>query len=380
MKIPLAVPVLLVSTFLTVTAATAQTCGDSIRDAGEQCDDGNDHNLDGCNASCQFEQTHRLTSLKLQRLPDPACPANAFGGAFQQIAIDATQPTIDASVVSGATSILLHVMGLDDLTGATDDPALEVGVLSSTPVSGSGYNGTSDLDWWYTPAESLLDPADRLPANVLNGHVAASTLSAGPGAAEVRLLIGGEPASFSLSSMTVNVAIGASSVPLPSSGFPPGHLAAEQLDPGLQSFATAGTPADPGYGAMCGNVSAYSLKQTPIPSSLIGAACNNSFTALNSLLDVFVSGCNLFIIPVILATQPDQEDPGAPPAGPGPPYTLTASSPATRIVDGCRAGGMAVDLTTCLQDAAYSSYFKFTSDRVIARDDLLFADDFEAGI
>lgn len=31
----------------------------------------------------------------------------------------------------------------------------------------------------------------------------------------------------------------------------------------------------------------------------------------------------------------------------------------------------------CLQDAAYSSYFKFTSDRVIARDDLIFGNGFE---
>lgn len=36
-----------------------------------------------------------------------------------------------------------------------------------------------------------------------------------------------------------------------------------------------------------------------------------------------------------------------------------------------------VPLLTRYRDAAYSTYFKFTSQRVIARDDLIFGDGFE---
>ena len=36
-----------------------------------------------------------------------------------------------------------------------------------------------------------------------------------------------------------------------------------------------------------------------------------------------------------------------------------------------------MDLAGCLADAAYSTHFKLTSDRVIVHDDLVFQDGFE---
>src|SRR5690606_15924979 len=41
------------------------TCGDGVRDLGEDCDDGNRENLDGCSARCTFEQIHRVSRLEL---------------------------------------------------------------------------------------------------------------------------------------------------------------------------------------------------------------------------------------------------------------------------------------------------------------------------
>jgi hypothetical protein len=85
-------------------------------------------------------------------------------------------------------------------------------------------------------------------------------------------------------------------------------------------------------------------------------------------------------VAAINPVQPDEEDPAVLPAGAGPPYNLTVD-PTTKAVTACFAtGGGSVPLADCLADAAYSSHFKFTSQRVIARDDLLFADGFETVI
>ncbi len=59
----------------------------------------------------------------------------------------------------------------------------------------------------------------------------------------------------------------------------------------------------------------------------------------------------------------------ATPAGNGPPYFLSSTG-ANRVVNTCRTGstnGPVVNLAMCLADAAYSSYFKFTTDRVIIK-------------
>ena len=378
MKIPAGLSVLLVSCLALAGPAAAQTCGDNLRETPEQCDDGNTRNLDGCSGACTFEQTHRINNLKLQRTVDTVCTANAFGGAFTTTGLNNTQPGIDASVASGATSILMHAAGLDDLSG-TNDPSLSLGVLSATPIDATNpaYNGTSDLDWWYAVDQSLID-AQRQPLNQLTASVAGNVLTAGPGSAVLKLILSGGPASLSVSNLVTTVTTGASNIPTSSAGSSPGHLAVEHLDPALQSFATAGV-ATTNWGTVCGNISAQSLRNTPIPAALIGSGCNNRYTAANSLLDVFVRGCAFTIVPLITATQPDQEDPAAPAVGAGPPYTFQFDA-TTSIVNGCRDSAAAsVDLTACLADAAYSSHFKFTSDRVIVGDDVIHADSFESG-
>ncbi len=46
-----------------VNQACAVTCGDGVRDASEQCDDGNRSNGDGCSASCQMEAGYECSDL-----------------------------------------------------------------------------------------------------------------------------------------------------------------------------------------------------------------------------------------------------------------------------------------------------------------------------
>jgi len=83
-----------------------------------------------------------------------------------------------------------------------------------------------------------------------------------------------------------------------------------------------------------------------------------AFTASNTLLDAFVSGCNLGGDPGIVPVQPDGSLDGA-------TYLLTSNSSLT--VTGCTRNGVAVTLEDCLAQATFSSYFKFSAGRVILK-------------
>ena len=49
------VSMLALGSVLVASGAKASTCGDSVLDTGEECDDGNVENGDGCSATCLFE-------------------------------------------------------------------------------------------------------------------------------------------------------------------------------------------------------------------------------------------------------------------------------------------------------------------------------------
>ena len=83
---------------------------------------------------------------------------------------------ITNGIASGSISNLLLMDGLDDLTG-TADPGLSVGIMNATPVSGSPYNGSSDLDWWYAVSPTSID-ANRRPTSSLSATIVAKALTA----------------------------------------------------------------------------------------------------------------------------------------------------------------------------------------------------------
>jgi cysteine-rich repeat protein len=355
---------------------TVIACGNGIREGSEQCDDGNTLNLDGCDSNCQFEQLHRINWFKVQFASDANCPSNAFGGALVQGNVrSAIQGILDMAIANGSISILLRTLGLADLTGTNAAP-FQLGVLDAAPLPPGGvtvYDGTNDLDWWYDADPSSID-VNRLPNDSLTASIAGNLLTTQPGSATFSLGFG-----FAhMSGLTLQVKTGSSNAPLLSGGDPPGHLASENLDPALTSFATAGLPDNgnnANAGALCGNISAASL--AAIPSSQLGAAgsligsCTQGYDANNtSLLDLLVGGCTInagfFTITAVAATQPNKVDPAVPAAGVGGPYKLSASS--GRKIDTCKdTSNTVVPLSTCLGAAAYSSYFKFTTDRVIVR-------------
>jgi len=368
------------------TMAGAQVCGNHVRETGEQCDDGNTANLDGCSSTCSFEQVQRINYFKMQSATDGYCTNNAFGGAFQ-LAAGTVQTSIDSAVADGSQSILMAFLGLDDLSGATD-ANLQIGLLDAAPQSPTAtYNGSSDLDWWYT-ADPLAIDGTRNPVEVLPASIAGTIVNAGPGRISLGITLGA-PALLSVSSARMRASTGSSSTPTPylyGSGNARGHLPGENLDASLLSFESMGQQSNSGAGEMCGNISAYSLSAVAVPPTLAAGgatACDQHYSAtLNSMLDVFVGGCTyLNFFSLLTPTQPDQIDSGAPVAGAGGPYNLAEN--AQHQVTVCKdKNNSTVTLSTCLAAAAYSSFFKFTTDRVIVTDadpilsDTIFKDGF----
>ena len=67
------------------------SCGDGILAGSEQCDDGNHTNLDGCDASCKFEQVHRVNVFKIAFAHDTFCPKDALGEAIVGVDFGSTR-------------------------------------------------------------------------------------------------------------------------------------------------------------------------------------------------------------------------------------------------------------------------------------------------
>jgi cysteine-rich repeat protein len=332
-------------------------CGDGVRAGSEQCDDGNLVALDGCDGACKFEQDHRVNSLSMPYgTVDTFCTKNALGGA---IAGGVAQNTITNSLTNGVTdgsiTIMFTALGLDDLSGITD-PMLKLGLLNGTHATGTApYNGTMDLDWWYTTDAASID-AMRAPLTQIDATIAAKVLNASSPLLSLTINLGGVPAALSMQQAKLRANIGPVSTPLTSTGMTPGHLAAEHLDPALQSYAsTTG-------GELCGNVTARSLANVPAPAALVGCTfttCSQCYTATNTLLDIINSGCSTLLGTQIRATNPD----GA--TVPTDKYLFTAN--AQHVITSCTKNGMPDTLANCLANATYSSFFRFTTDRVIAK-------------
>jgi cysteine-rich repeat protein len=341
----------------------AAACGNGVREPGEQCDDGNVVNLDGCDSRCQFEQDQRANSLQMLFNTDMVCTANAIGTAVASVAQSNLQASYTSGVNNGSLTFGFKFSLLSNLNGISS-PMVELGNLSGVPAMASAgvtYNGNSDLDWWYTSDPSLIDGA-RNPLQLLGGSISASVLTAGPGSWRLPLGIGNN-GPVNVSNLRLRGNIGLASVPIVSSGASPGHLAGEHLDPMLSSFGSISN------GELCGNVSASSLATLPLPAALgsgSGKCINN---AGSTVLELLVNGCTASVagvnIQLVHATPTaDQVDPGAPVVGAGGPYTFVTDM--TGHVSSCKdkSGGV-VALPGCLNAAAYSTAFTFTTDRVV---------------
>jgi cysteine-rich repeat protein len=351
----------------TTCDATCHTirCGDGRRAGSEQCDDGNTTNLDGCDANCKFEQDHRVNWLRLpmgNAATDNFCRANALGGAIVgAIAQSTVGNSLTSGVGDGSITIAFKFFGLTDLTG-TNDATVMMGLLGGRPVAGAGYMGATDLDWWYTTDAATID-ATRTPKTFVNGNIVGSVLNATASNITLTVTLAGSPAVLVLNNVRVTATSGASSAPTVSTGATPGHLAAENLDPALTSFASSGAQTATGSDKLCGDVTASSLQSVLAPTALVGCGltkCNECFTATNTLLDILVTGCGSLLGAQINPTNPDHSTVA------GTTYRFTVN--AAHVVNGCTDQNRnPVPLATCLANAEYSTYFRFTTDRVIMK-------------
>lgn len=344
-------------------ACNVMICGNGVRSLDEQCDDSNTANLDGCSASCDFEQVHRLIDLDLRYETNNAyCPGNRLGYA---IAADAAKTmltdAIDSGIADGSITIIFQFLGLDDLTG-TSEPAVSLGILGGAPYAYTTPGmGTNDLDWWYT-----IDPLDlsgaRVPTQQVTGAITAKVLNTNPGNMTFTVNFVGVDVTMDLFNTTLRAPIGNATTPTVSTGTPPGHTAAEHLDPTIQSFATMGStqvPAD-----LCGATTARSLDNTNLPTSIVNICTN--YTIGNSFLDLYIGGCTTFfgLVTVIRVVQPDVSK------TPGVTYTFQRTG---TEVTGCRKfmnGNMVTPnptLDECLDNAGYSSYYRLLTDRVVGK-------------
>ena len=342
-------------------------CGDGVRSGNEQCDDGNLVNLDGCDSHCKLEQDQRATQVTMLFGPDGTCAANALGGAIGSNAQKPFQDNIDTDVKSGVMTLAFQVLGLSDLTG-TNASGIKLGALTGSPyaappLSKNPYDGTHDLDWWYSTSADGID-ASRLPKAQLPASITSKTLNAGPGHMSLTLAIGSGTSVLTGSNVRIRASVGAATAPTETTAATPGHVPAENLDRSLVSFASLTN------GELCGNISASSMAAAAMPLSLQtgGAnACDEGYDSSNHLLDALVNGCTTLygFVTILAATQPDQVDASMPAAGAGGPYQLLTTS---GKVSGCRdKNGSTVNLTTCLDAAAYSSAMTFNADRVILK-------------
>src|SRR4029077_16192532 len=136
----------------------------------------------------------------------------------------------------------------------------------------------------------------RIPIDQLPGSIAAHVLTAGPAPASIPLILGGSVAPLAMWDLVLKSTNGGLvSMPLTSTGSPPGHLASENLDPTLESYDMSSS------GSACGDVRASSPQAIPSRAALgtggttaCGAcAGSHAYTASNSLLDLLVGGCKI---------------------------------------------------------------------------------------
>ena len=343
---------------------TPAVCGNGIREKGEQCDDGNLINLDGCDSTCHFEQDHRANAVQMMWGTDAYCTANALGAAIGSSAQTTLQNEVDATVKAGAFTLGFQFLGLNDLTGSNG--SFKLGGMNGSrvaPPPGHTYDGSKDLDWWYAVPDTALD-ASRKPKAQLSAILNSKHLTAGPGHMSLTLILGGGPTTIQASNVKLKGDVGGTSIPLFTHAATPGHTSAENLDPALQSFDALSN------GELCGNASAASIAAAPAPASVQSGgstACDEGYTATNTLLDVVARGCTIYgIITAVAATQPDQVDTTMPVAGAGGPYKLVIGT--GNHVTGCKDKNNAtVTLSTCLNAAAYSVAMTFGTDRVVLK-------------
>jgi len=332
-------------------------CGDGMLQTGEDCDDGNTRNLDGCSSSCHYEAFGRLTALQIATGTAPAMCAhtrNQLGAhALTGTAVGQLNPTLNTDVSNGTLNVLLEAIGLTDETGVMTQ-SFQLGVMSGVPdpAAGAWPAAGNPIDWRFfvdhTGVDTMGLPTAQMAATITNPRA----LAAGPANVTIPVVLAGTTANLVLFNTHAIGTVGTTT----SHPTYPASL--------RTPFPTFETIAGNGAGqGLCGDISVGSLAQIPMPQLLtMGATnCSEGYTycgagnpvgpTCNSLLDVLVSGCHVILgIAAINATQPDVPAPGN-----ATVTNLTVS-----------ATGHHVTNVAAQTNEAYSAFFTFTANRAHA--------------
>jgi cysteine-rich repeat protein len=151
---------------------TADLCGDSTVDAaaGETCDDGNTDAWDGCGPDCRVEITTRIERLDVAE-STVGCDYTGDGVADNQLGrvLTDTGFMLPTLIQPDGPHILLHYLGLDDLTGSTD-PDVTIAWLFANAAKG-------EREFFVDPGSLM---GDGRPATTLDTRITAHALTAGP--------------------------------------------------------------------------------------------------------------------------------------------------------------------------------------------------------
>jgi len=162
-----------------------ESCGDDTVDdgSGETCDDGNTDAWDGCGPDCLTEISMIIDSLEIGG-PSAGCdytgdgePDNAFGEAFGGARGLINDMFLTDAITNGELILLMHMLGLDDPSGASDD-SLTVAWMQGEDADMNPDNNFSGMAELYGAAEGFDDMGN--PTTSFASRIASSSLSGGP--------------------------------------------------------------------------------------------------------------------------------------------------------------------------------------------------------
>lgn len=348
--------------FVAMTDAYTPGCGNGVLDMGEQCDDGDLFNLDGCDSGCRYEPVARVTNIAISRNMAPAmCThrGNRFGMAINGLAVGTLNTSLNNGINAGTTNILIPAVGLDDLTGVADT-AFSLGIVGGVCETGAGAcpRTGNPLDSWYRVDHAGLDAMGHSTSPIMAAVAARAITTSGSPSVTFPFTLGASSLLLGMNNVHIIAQFGntTSRPAAPPTSLRAGTVVWETIN---------GTGSTQG---ICGDITVASLAQIPVPTDLAvggatacgacGGAGARTYTSCgtgpvgpgcNSLLDVFVGGCQVMNIICVAAIAPTQPD--------------VAGGAAVRTLSlGAGNKVMASQLTG--NTDAYSSYLNFSANRV----------------
>ncbi|HTQ41597.1 MAG TPA: hypothetical protein VMI75_02495 [Polyangiaceae bacterium] len=355
---------------------TSANCGNNTIDTGEECDDGNTRDLDGCDSRCNYELVLRLNGLAISSKAAPSyCmpTTNTLGTkTLTSLSVPLLNNSVAGDIDAGTLNVMTQLLGLTDLTGATSESSgLTLGVLNGSldPAKGT-WPDNSPIDWWFLADQTTV--SGGLPTSTVPTTLANRQLNAGPADVTITLSLGGQPSPLEVRAAYLVATL--AGTPAPDAPAPPPSKLASGLTVVQDMTANAANQG------LCGNITAESLANVPIPAMLssvasAGAAATHPCTATcpgsavytycgmgmpvgpncNSLLDVLVGGCNisttsvLCAVPTFEVINPTQPD-------------VPAGSSVTKLTPDATTHKIPANVTSGDKDG-YSAFMTFTGNR-----------------